>query len=87
MKGVNVAGVYLLLSTVGTFLLLAIPGAPFTFALFPISLSTVGFVVFLPQSLEFIALGAALQASTLPAWASAAALIFDFLVALGLMAS
>ena len=85
MKGVHVLGIYLLLSTIVMFILLVIPGAPATFQFWPFSLSTLGFVILLPQSVEFILIGGLFGISQLPAAFSVVILIIDFILGLGLM--
>ena len=78
MKGREVAGVYLLLTSLAV---LVPPVGPSGFALQPLGLSTLLFFAFLPQSVESLVIGAA-QA---PAWAFFVAVAMDLVAGLGLM--
>ena len=83
MKGKEVAGIYLLLTSLVLLILLAIPDAPQSFALQPLGLGSVLFFVFFPQSVEYLFVGIFLN--PVPAWASLVILALDFMAGLGLM--
>lgn len=83
MKGTEVAGIYLLLTSLVTLVLIGMQGPSVSFSLQPLGLSTLLFFVFLPQSIEFLVAGALV--SPVPAFVTLVIFVIDLIAGLGLM--